>query len=93
MAIVDLRHEIEFALDSQTILGAVHADPVDMEKALKIIPPDREIVLFCSCPNEATAAQTALRLRSRGITRIRPLAEGFDGWRRRGFPMQPAAIK
>jgi rhodanese-related sulfurtransferase len=30
----------------------------------------------------------ALRLRSQGITRIRPLAEGLDGWRKRGFPLQ-----
>jgi len=30
----------------------------------------------------------ALRLQNRGITRIRPLAEGLDGWRKRGFPMQ-----
>jgi rhodanese-related sulfurtransferase len=29
-----------------------------------------------------------LRLRSQGITRIRPLAEGLDGWRKRGFPLQ-----
>jgi len=63
-------------------------DPADLEEAIEVIPRDREIVLFCSCPNEATAAQMALRLRSRGITRIRPLAEGLDGWRKRGFPLQ-----
>jgi len=29
----------------------------------------------------------ALLLRRRGITRIRPLAGGLDGWRRRGYPL------
>jgi len=29
----------------------------------------------------------ALLLRRKGITRIRPLAGGLDGWRRRGFPL------
>jgi len=29
----------------------------------------------------------ALRLRRRGITRVRPLAGGFEEWRRRGFPI------
>jgi rhodanese-related sulfurtransferase len=86
--IVDLRHTLEFDAEPQTIYGAVRMDPADLEEAVEVIPRDREIVLFCSCPNEATAAQMALRLRSRGITRIRPLAEGLDGWRKRGFPMQ-----
>jgi rhodanese-related sulfurtransferase len=88
MVIVDLRHSIEFDAEPQTISGAVHMDPAELEEAVEVIPRDREIVLFCSCPNEATAAQMALRLRSQGITRIRPLAEGLDGWRKRGFPMQ-----
>ena len=88
VVIVDLRHSIEFDAEPQTIFGAVHMDPADLEEAIDVIPRDREIILFCSCPNEATAAQMALRLRSRGITRIRPLAEGLEGWRKRGFPLQ-----
>lgn len=88
VVIVDLRHALEFEAEPETIYGAVHMDPADLEEAVEVIPRDRDIVLFCSCPNEATAAQMALRLRSRGITRIRPLAEGLDGWRKRGFPMQ-----
>ena len=31
----------------------------------------------------------ALLLRSKGITRVRPLLGGLDGWRQRGFPMKP----
>ncbi|MGH7310344.1 MAG: hypothetical protein ACREK6_16795 [Candidatus Rokuibacteriota bacterium] len=29
----------------------------------------------------------ALLLRRRGIVRVRPLAGGFDGWRKLGYPM------
>ena len=28
-------------------------------------------------------------LRRRGITRVHPLADGFAGWRARGFPLEP----
>jgi hypothetical protein len=31
----------------------------------------------------------ALLLRRNGITRIRPLAAGLEGWRQRGFPLEP----
>lgn len=88
--IVDLRHSLDFDANPKTIPGALHIDAADLEEAHEVIPRDREIVLFCACPNEVTAARLALQLRSKGITRIRPLAEGYEGWRSRGFPMSLA---
>lgn len=88
VVVVDLRHSMEFESEPETIPGAVHMDAADLEEAVEVIPRDREIVLFCSCPNEATAAQMAMRLRNHGITRIRPLAGGLAGWREQGFPLQ-----
>jgi len=31
----------------------------------------------------------ALLLKQRGITRVRPLQGGLNGWRERGFPIAP----
>jgi membrane protein DedA with SNARE-associated domain/rhodanese-related sulfurtransferase len=85
--IVDLRHALDFDAQPESIPGALHMDAAELEEASEAIPKDREIILFCACPNEVTAARLALLLRSKGITRIRPLAEGYEGWRSRGFPM------
>jgi membrane protein DedA with SNARE-associated domain/rhodanese-related sulfurtransferase len=85
--VVDLRHSLDFDANPETIPGALHVDAAELEEASDVIPRDREIVLFCACPNEVTAARLALLLRSKGITRIRPLSEGYEGWRSRGFPM------
>ncbi len=87
LLIVDLRHALDFAASPETIPGALHVDAADLEEAYEVIPRNREIVLFCACPNEVTAARLALILRSKGITQIRPLSEGYEGWRKRGFPM------
>jgi membrane protein DedA with SNARE-associated domain/rhodanese-related sulfurtransferase len=87
MMIVDLRHSSEFDAEPQTIPGAVRMNPNELDRAHQLIPLDREVILYCSCPNEATAAQMALRLRALGVVRIRPLAEGFEGWRKRRYPM------
>ncbi len=87
--IVDLRHSLDFDAHPETIPGALHMDAADLEEASGVIPRDREIVLFCACPNEVTAARLALLLRSKGITQIRPLAGGYEGWRSRGFPLIP----
>jgi membrane protein DedA with SNARE-associated domain/rhodanese-related sulfurtransferase len=88
--VVDLRHSLDFDANPETIPGALHVDAAELEEAAEVIPRDREIVLFCACPNEVTAARLALLLRSKGITRIRPLAEGYEGWRSRGFPLSLA---
>ncbi|HEV2522195.1 MAG TPA: DedA family protein/thiosulfate sulfurtransferase GlpE [Candidatus Acidoferrales bacterium] len=88
--VVDLRHSLDFDANPETIPGALHIDAGELEEASEVIPRDREIILFCACPNEATAAKAALMLRSKGITRIRPLAEGYEGWRSRGFPLSLA---
>ena len=92
VVVVDLRHSLDFDPQPMTIPGALHLDAAELEEASDVIPRDREIVLFCACPNEATAARLALLLRSKGITRIRPLAGGYEGWRSRGFPLVPSKL-
>jgi rhodanese-related sulfurtransferase len=52
----------------------------DLRRALQEVPFDREIVLFCVCPNEALAAKATHLLLRHGYRRVRPLAGGIDGW-------------
>ncbi len=85
--IVDLRHPLELLPDPFTLPGALHVSPEDLSKRIHEIPRDRDIVLYCTCPNEATAATTAMKLHKLGIERIRPLRGGYDEWKRLGFPM------
>jgi len=52
------------------------------------IPADwesREVVLYCSCPNELTSARTAQMLQAKGVERVRPLAGGLQAWIACGF--------
>jgi membrane protein DedA with SNARE-associated domain/rhodanese-related sulfurtransferase len=90
--IVDLRQSFDLAADPQQIPGSVRLDPSDIEDHVDLIPRDREIVLYCTCPNEATSARVALLLRKHGIDRVRPLNGGIDGWRQLDFPVEPVKI-
>jgi len=85
--IVDLRHPLELLPDPFTLPGAVHIPPEALTARHHEIPRDRDVVLYCTCPSEATSAKTALALRKLGIERVRPLKGGFDEWKRRGYPM------
>ncbi len=85
--IVDLRHPLELLPDPFTLPGAQHISPEALAARHQEIPRDREVVLFCTCPSEATAAKTAMILHNLGIERVRPLRGGFDEWKRLGFPL------
>ncbi|HEY1649306.1 MAG TPA: VTT domain-containing protein [Terracidiphilus sp.] len=89
--IVDLRHPLELLPDPFTLPGALHLSPDALASRHLEIPRDRDIVLYCTCPSEATAAKTAMTLHKLGIDRVRPLRGGFDEWKRLGFPMDPVA--
>lgn len=55
------------------------------------LKPDEETVVYCDCPNDASAAIAAAKLRERGFTRVRPLAGGFDAWQSHGYPLERIA--
>jgi rhodanese-related sulfurtransferase len=90
--IVDLRHPLEFLPDPFTLPGALHFSPDSIAARHLEIPRDRDIVLFCTCPSEATAAKTAMILIRLGIERVRPLRGGYDEWKRLGFPLDPVQL-
>jgi rhodanese-related sulfurtransferase len=86
-AILDLRSRLELEKDPSIISGAFHMAPDEIELRHGEIPRDRDIILYCSCPNEVTSARVAGLLRRKGIERVRPLQGGIDAWRERNYPM------
>lgn len=86
--ILDLRSLAELQQNPSIILGARHTTMEDLELRTQEIPRDREIILYCSCPNEVSSARMALRLRRKGFNRVRPLLGGFDAWRDRNYPTE-----
>jgi len=85
--IIDLRHPLELVPDPFTLPGAVHFSPDALTTRHSEIPRDRDVVLYCTCPSEATSAKVALQLHKLGVERVRPLRGGFDEWKRLGYPM------
>ena len=92
MVIVDLRHALDFEADPETIPGAFRIDAQELREKNDKLPRDRQIILYCTCPNEATSAQLAILLRKQGIQHIRPLQGGLDAWREKGYPVHNATL-
>jgi membrane protein DedA with SNARE-associated domain/rhodanese-related sulfurtransferase len=72
------------------IPGAVLLD-LDAIAQADDFPDDRDIVLYCACPNEASARRGAQLLMQKGYRRVRPLAGGIDAWTRAGYPVEHGA--
>src|SRR5437870_12992580 len=88
MMIVDLRQPLDIQADPYTIPGALRVAMEELEQRHHEIPKDQDVILYCACPNEATAARMALLLKKNGITPVRPLAGGVEAWRERNYPLQ-----
>jgi membrane protein DedA with SNARE-associated domain/rhodanese-related sulfurtransferase len=50
--------------------------------------PDIEVIIYCDCPNDYSAAKVAYRLRQAGFTNVRPLHGGIDAWIAAGLPVE-----
>jgi membrane protein DedA with SNARE-associated domain/rhodanese-related sulfurtransferase len=91
VVIIDLRPGAELTLDPYLIPGSVHLAVDEVEHRYHEIPRDREVIVYCSCPNEEGSARVALLLHRKGITRVRPLLGGIDAWRELNYPVEPAS--
>jgi membrane protein DedA with SNARE-associated domain/rhodanese-related sulfurtransferase len=86
--IVDVRSMTATTLTLRRIPGALHVPVHEVGYHVEKLPRDREIVFYCTCPNEASAAQAARLLMNHGFHRVRPLHGGLEAWIAAGYPVE-----
>jgi membrane protein DedA with SNARE-associated domain/rhodanese-related sulfurtransferase len=86
--ILDVRSSTARALEPKWIPGALNVPLQDVARHLKELPRDREIILYCTCPSEASAARVAKILMNHGFKRVRPLSGGLDAWIAAGYAVE-----
>ncbi|ANH75878.1 DedA family protein/thiosulfate sulfurtransferase GlpE [Ralstonia insidiosa] len=86
--IIDVRSDSSRQLQPQRIPGAMLYDMSSKHNAIEIDGPDREVIIYCACPNEASAIMVARTLIGRGFKHVRPLHGGIDAWVERGYGVE-----
>jgi membrane protein DedA with SNARE-associated domain/rhodanese-related sulfurtransferase len=76
--IVDVRSKA--AREEGRIPGAIMTFGDVMAPELTAHPKDGLIIVYCACPNDASAVLAARKLLERGYRNVRPLAGGVDAW-------------
>jgi membrane protein DedA with SNARE-associated domain/rhodanese-related sulfurtransferase len=90
--IIDLRHPLDVLTDPEVVPGALRIGPEELRLHRDEIPGDRDIVLYCTCPSEETSAKVAMELRRLGVSRVRPLKGGLQGWKDAGYPLEAVLV-
>ena len=88
--VVDVR-----SLSSQQrgrIPGAVWIDSRAFDESLRARGLNErvgeDVIVYCDCPNEASAATVAKKLMRVGFKRVRPLGGGIDAWIEKGYGVE-----
>jgi membrane protein DedA with SNARE-associated domain/rhodanese-related sulfurtransferase len=90
--IVDVRSTTARALEPRLIPGAVPIPLDEIDKHLAELPRDRDVILYCACPSEASAARVARVLMNHGFKKVRPLQGGLDAWVAAGYAVTVVSV-
>jgi membrane protein DedA with SNARE-associated domain/rhodanese-related sulfurtransferase len=78
--VIDVRTTTARSLEPRWIPSAIHVALEDVARQVRNLPADREVIVYCACPNEASAARVARILMNHGLKKVRPLTGGLDAW-------------
>lgn len=67
------------------IPGALPVESLRLESGRPAVSFDADVIVYCACPNEASAARIARQLIGMGCLRVRPLTGGIFAWKDAGF--------
>lgn len=84
--VIDVRSA--FSREAGIIPGSLWFEARAPDEELRSLPVTDEVVIYCACPNEASAAAVAKRLMNAGFSRVRPLKGGIDAWIASGLPLE-----
>jgi rhodanese-related sulfurtransferase len=87
--VFDVRQPLDLLGDSVVIPGAQWLAPDEVRADPSLLPKERDLIVYCTCPSDKTSRMILHRALAMGFLRIKFLKGGLDGWRENGFPVEP----
>jgi len=87
--VFDVRQPLDLLGDSVVIPGAQWLAPDEVRANPSLLPKERDLIVYCTCPSDKTSRIILHRALEMGFSRIKFLKGGLDGWRANGFPVEP----
>lgn len=85
----DVRQPLDLLAYSEKIPGAVRLAPKDVLSDPTLIPQDRDVVVYCTCPGDKTSREIIQRGLALGLRHVKLLQGGLNAWKQKGYPVEP----
>jgi len=93
IAILDVRQPLDLLTDSEIIEGAIRLSPQDATENPALVPTDKELVVYCTCPSDKTSRAIAMKAQTLApnldVSRVKFLKGGLSAWKAKGYPVVP----
>jgi rhodanese-related sulfurtransferase len=87
--VFDVRLPLDLLADSDIIPGARRLAPKEVEANPSLIPKEKDTIVYCTCPSDKTSRTILRKALALEFSRIKFLKGGLDGWKARGYPVEP----
>jgi rhodanese-related sulfurtransferase len=91
--VLDVRQPLDLLADSEIIEGAQRISPEEATANPALIPTDKELVVYCTCPSDKTSRAIAMKAQGLGanfdVSRVKFLKGGLAAWKAKGYPVVP----
>ena len=87
--VFDVRLPLDLLADSDIIPGARRIAPKEIEANPLLIPKEKDTIVYCTCPSDKTSRTILRKALALEFSRVKFLKGGLDGWKARGYPVEP----
>jgi rhodanese-related sulfurtransferase len=87
--VFDVRLPLDLLADSDIIPGARRLAPKEVEANPSLIPKEKDTIVYCTCPSDKTSRTILRKALALEFSRIKFLKGGLDGWKAKGYPVEP----
>jgi rhodanese-related sulfurtransferase len=87
--VFDVRLPLDLLADSDIIPGARRIAPKEIQANPLLIPKEKDTIVYCTCPSDKTSRAILHKALALEFSRIKFLKGGLDGWKAKGYPVEP----
>jgi|HubBroStandDraft_3_1064219.scaffolds.fasta_scaffold911565_1 rhodanese-related sulfurtransferase len=85
----DVRQPLDLLAYPEIIPRAQRIPPEEVIKEPSLIPQEKEVVVYCTCPGDKTSRTVLRRGLRLHLYRVKLLKGGLAAWKAKGYPVEP----
>jgi rhodanese-related sulfurtransferase len=87
--VFDVRQPLDLLSNSEIIPGAKRIPPREILKNPSLIPKEKDLVAYCTCPGDKSSRSVTHRALAMHFYRVKFLKGGLAAWKAKGYPVDP----